>query len=49
MYFIEPFAYSGHSLDIKSLIKGLARNNGTLFTKYAEYCFDLSQLHVDIS
>jgi hypothetical protein len=49
MFFMEPFAFSGDALDKKSLIKGLARNNGTLFTKYAEYCFNLSSLHMGIS
>jgi hypothetical protein len=38
---MEPFAYNGESLDKKSLIKGMLRNNGTLFTKYTEFCFDL--------
>jgi hypothetical protein len=46
---LEPFAYSGDAIDKKSLIKGLSRNNGTLFTKYAEYCFNLCQLHSGIS
>ncbi len=41
MFFMEPFAFSGDPIDKKSLIKGLMRNNGTLFTKYSEYCFNL--------
>ena len=49
MFFMEPFAYSGDALDKKSLIVGLARNNGTLFSNYAEYCFNLSSLHMGIS
>ena len=42
MFFMEAFAFAGDSLDKKSLIKGMLRNNGTLFTKYTEFCFDLS-------
>lgn len=41
MFFMEPFAFTGDSLDKKSLIKGLMRNNGTLFAKYSEFCFNL--------
>ena len=48
MYFMESFAYSGDAIDKKSLIKGLARNNGTLFAKYAEYSFNLSTLLMGI-
>jgi hypothetical protein len=49
MYFMEPFAFSGEPLDKKSLIKGLMRNNGTLFTKYAEYCFNLQTIHMGLT
>ena len=49
MFFLEPFAYTGDSIDKKSLIKGLMRNNGTLFTKYSEYCFNLQLIHQGIS
>lgn len=43
--FIEQYAYQGHTLDKKALIKGISRNNATLFTKYSEFCFNLCSLH----
>lgn len=45
MFFLEPFAYAGDPVDKNSLIKGLMRNNGTLFTLYSEYCFNLQTIH----
>jgi hypothetical protein len=41
LFFLEEYAYSGQPIDKKALVKGLARNNGTLFAKYAEFCFNL--------
>ena len=48
-HFLEHFAFSGRSIDKKELIKGLAKNNATLFAKYSEFCFNLCQLHSAIS
>lgn len=42
---MEQNAYAGQQLDKKTLIKGLSRNNATLFAKYSEFCFNLSKLH----
>ena len=42
---MEDNAFKGQPLDSKTLIYGLSRNNATLFTKYSEYCFNLSALH----
>ena len=42
---MDAHAFQGQLLDKKTLVKGLARNNGTLFAKYSEFCFGLASLH----
>jgi hypothetical protein len=44
-FFMNDFAYQGKALDKQTLIKGLSRNSGLLFSKYANFCFDLIEMH----
>lgn len=43
--FLHDFAYKGEALDKKNLVRALTRNDGLIFTKYSQYCFDLEKLH----
>lgn len=43
--FLNQFAYEGKALDKETLIKFLARNDGIIYTKYAQFCYELVDLH----
>ena len=38
--FLHDFAYKGQAIDKKTLIKALGRNQGSLFSKYAQWCLE---------
>ncbi|TNV87638.1 hypothetical protein FGO68_gene2900 [Halteria grandinella] len=48
-YYLEPYSYSGQLIDQKTLLKGLVRNNATLFAKYSEFCFSLVTIQQGIN
>ena len=45
--FLHQFAYQGHAIDKKTLVKALGRNSGLLFTKYSDFCFILLDLQAN--
>ena len=42
---LHQFAFTGTSIDKKTLITCLARNSGLVFIKYAEFCLGLLEHH----
>ena len=45
---MHEFAYTGTMIDKLTLVKCLGRNSGLVFTKYAEFCFSLLDLEVQV-
>jgi hypothetical protein len=43
--FMHEHAFKGISFDKKYLVKALQRNDGIVFSKYSEFCFELYKLH----
>ncbi|CDW83415.1 heat repeat-containing protein 1 [Stylonychia lemnae] len=41
--FLDQYAFKGQAIDKATLIKSLSRNDSLLFSKYSQFCFDLSE------